>query len=163
MKKWENKVVIEGFHNDEEIQKLLNKIGNDGWEPVSISLRYNYIWSNVFIIVFKREILEPQLQWSAAVSQLPRISAMCAKINLFDSGALFLFNFQLIVLFLILNFDNLDLFGIWDLLKSYQISAITSPPNFLYLASLFVINPFDVEIIDIPYPPCTLSISENPW
>ena len=163
MKKWENKVVIEGFHNDEEIQKLLNKIGNDGWEPVSISLRYNYIWSNVFIIVFKREILEPQLQWSAAVSQLPRISAMCAKINLFDSGALFLFNFQLFVLFLILNFDNLDLFGIWDLLKSYQISAITSPPNFLYLASLFVINPFDVEIIDIPYPPCTLSISENPW
>jgi hypothetical protein len=35
----------------------------------------------------------------------------------------------------------------------YQTWQMTSPPIFLYLASLFVIRPFDVEIIDIPYPP----------
>ena len=41
---------------------------------------------------------------------------------------------------------------------NYQISHRTSPPNLFFLASASVINPFEVEIIHLPYP-CLIGLS----
>ena len=62
MKQWESKVVHERFVIDvnEEIQKFLNKMGKDGWEPVSVFPDDFKFDSDGYTLVFKREIPEPK-------------------------------------------------------------------------------------------------------
>ncbi len=48
---------------------------------------------------------------------------------------------------------SIGFFPILDIFFYYQTWQIISPPIFCFFASLFVIKPFDVEIIEIPNPP----------
>lgn len=54
IEKWEYKTVITpDYRKREEVQELLNNLGNDGWEAVGIHMQpvsYNYL------ILFKRKL-----------------------------------------------------------------------------------------------------------